>query len=87
MRNSPESVRDTIWTFPEKSGKHPGLETPRFSFSQRLKISIENEIFERATHRGPIFCGEIETSRLKFSSEIKNFEIEIRNFDRDQTFF
>ena len=33
-RNSPARVRDTIWTFPEKSGKHPGLETPRFSFSQ-----------------------------------------------------
>ena len=30
----PERVRDTIWTFPEKSGKPPGLETPRFSFSQ-----------------------------------------------------
>ena len=48
-------------------------------FRSRLKISIENEIFERATHRGPIFCGEIETSRLKFLSEIKNF-------DRDQKF-
>ena len=34
-RNSPERVRDTIWTFPEKSGKHPGLETPRFSFPQK----------------------------------------------------
>ena len=33
-RNNPERVRDTIWTFPEKSGKPPGLETPRFSFSQ-----------------------------------------------------
>ena len=33
-RNSPERVRDTIWTFPQKTGKHPGLETPRFSFSQ-----------------------------------------------------
>ena len=33
-RNSPERVRDTVWTIPEKSGKHPGLETPRFSFSQ-----------------------------------------------------
>ena len=33
-RNSPERVRDTIWTFPEKSGKHRGLETPRLSFSQ-----------------------------------------------------
>ena len=42
-----------------------------------IEISIENEIFERATHRGPILSGEIETSRLKFSSEIKNF-------DRDQ---
>ena len=29
-----ERVRDTIWTCPEKSGKHPGLETPRFSVSQ-----------------------------------------------------
>ena len=37
-RNSPERVRDTIWTFPEnfKSGKPPGLETPRFSFSQKF---------------------------------------------------
>ena len=35
-RNSPERVRDTIWTFPEKSGKHPGLETPRFGFSQLI---------------------------------------------------
>ena len=33
-RNSPERVRNTIWTFPEKSGNPPGLETPRFSFSQ-----------------------------------------------------
>ena len=48
-------------------------------FRSGLKISSENEIFERARHRGPIFCGEIETSRLKFSSEIKNF-------DRDQKF-
>ena len=37
-RNSPERVRDTIWTFPEKSGKHPGLETPRFSFSQKRAL-------------------------------------------------
>ena len=34
--NSPERVRDTIWTFLEKSGKPPGLETPRFSFSQEV---------------------------------------------------
>ena len=31
---SPERVRDTIWTFPNKTGKPPGLETPWFSFSQ-----------------------------------------------------
>ena len=48
-------------------------------FRAGVKISSENEIFERATHHGPIFCGEIETSRLKFSSEIKNF-------DRDQKY-
>ena len=39
-RNSPERVRDTIWTCPEKSGKHPGLETPRFSFSQFWCLSV-----------------------------------------------
>ena len=36
-RNSPERVRDTIWTFPERSvGNTPvwTMETPRFSFSQ-----------------------------------------------------
>ena len=43
-------------------------------FRARLKISSENENFERATHRGPIFCGEFETSRLKFASEIKKFD-------------
>ena len=37
-RNSPERVRDTIWTFPRKSGKPPGLETPRFSFSQSSRV-------------------------------------------------
>ena len=43
-------------------------------FRARLKTSSENDIFERATHRGPIFCREFETSRLKFSSEIEIFE-------------
>ena len=62
--------------------------------SKKFKISIEienfdleNEIFERATHRGPIFCGEIETSRLKFSSAARSkISIETENFDRDQIF-
>ena len=38
-RNSPERVRDTIRTFPEKCGKAPGLETPRFSFSQKISVT------------------------------------------------
>ena len=42
-RNSPERVRDTIWTIPEKSGKHPGLETPRFSFSQPTRLSSRTD--------------------------------------------
>ena len=42
-RNSPEKVRDTIWTFPEKSGKPPGLETPWFSFSQESGNSRESQ--------------------------------------------
>ena len=44
MRNSPERVRDTIWTLPEKSGKHPGLETPPVEllsrFAELLLIGI-----------------------------------------------
>ena len=40
-RSSPERVRNTIWTFPKKSGKPPGLETPRFSFSQDLRSCCE----------------------------------------------
>ena len=43
-RNSPERVRNTIRTFPEKSGKPPGLETPRFSFSQNF-WDLGNSIF------------------------------------------
>ena len=35
--NSPERVRDTIRTSPEKVGNPPGLETPRLSFSQLLR--------------------------------------------------
>ena len=35
-RNSPERVRDTIRTFPEKSRKPAHLETPWFSFSQHV---------------------------------------------------
>ena len=55
-RNSPERVRDTIWTFPQKSGKPPGFETPRFSFSQNvLKTApIPNKIGSYGTNpEGP----------------------------------
>ena len=41
-----------------------------WKFRARMKFSSEPPT------RGPIFCGEIETSRLKFSSEIKNFDRE-----------
>ena len=53
-RNSPERVRDTIWTFPEKSGKHPGLETPRFSFPQVHRGSV-NGGFQTVVR---VRCGE-----------------------------
>ena len=39
-RNSPERVRDTIWTFPEKSGTPPGLEPHRLSLSQKNVFGI-----------------------------------------------
>ena len=32
--------------------------TKKFEISIEIEISIENEIFERATHRGPIFVGK-----------------------------
>ena len=32
--------RDTIWTFPEKKLETPCLETPRFSFSQKVVVSV-----------------------------------------------
>ena len=50
-RNSPERVRDTIWTFPEKSGKPPGLETPRFSSSQTARICRHGHAEKHSTHR------------------------------------
>ena len=38
------------------------------------------------TPRGPIFCGQFDMSRLKFSSEIKNFDRD-RNFRSRSIFF
>ena len=49
-------------------------------FRARFKVSSENGMFERATHRGPIFVGEIETSRLKFSrAELKVTDLRCRS--------
>ena len=54
-------------------------------FRSGLKISSENEIFERATHRGPIFVGKSRRRDRNFRARSK-ISIETKNFDRDQTF-
>ena len=62
-RNSPERVRDTIWTFSEKSGKHPGLEPPRFSFSQIKPLSSCLKLCHRIKihrNRGATRCAFLE---------------------------
>ena len=40
-------------------------------FRSRLKISIENEIFERATHRSPIFLGKSRHRDYNFRARVK----------------
>ena len=79
-------LRERCWIFSSETATQPSWvllidiiprgpkDQKNSRFRSGLKISCENEIFERATHCGPIFGGEIETSRLKFSSEIKNFD-------------
>ena len=39
-----------------------------------LKFSSELEIFKRATHQTPIFCGEFWRSGLKLSSDLEIFK-------------
>ena len=47
-----------------------------------LKFSIEiDENFKRATHQGPIFCGEFWRSGLKFSIEIEKFQSRLTFFN------
>ena len=58
-RNSPERVRDTIWTFPEKGGKHPGLETPRFSFPQSKSHDAQFTLYEL------LFCVRIPVNQIQ----------------------
>ena len=64
-RNSPERVRDTIWTFPEKSGKPPGLETPRFSFSQDTPLLCAMGFFG-----GPIWLDDRGVGQRKWLEEV-----------------
>ena len=52
-------------------------------FLQHNKISIENEIFELATHRGPIFCGGNRDIEIKiFARDQKKIDRDHENFDR-----
>ena len=69
MRNSPERVRDTIWTFPEKSGKPPGLETLRFSFSQlTVRASLLTvEFFDYS----PFWCSDTHEQRHLYANKAK----------------
>ena len=55
-------------------------------FRSRLKISIENEIFERATHRGPYVLWGNRDIEIKIFERDQTFSIEIENFDRDHIF-
>ena len=79
-RNSPERVRDTIWTFPEKSGKHPGLETPRFSFSQ--ESPCERKVrYDGASH--DVFQTENNSIRLSRAILWRTFLLRsLRGFGR-----
>ena len=46
-RNSPERVRDIIWTFPEKSGKPPGLASPNNRARSLTQHSSEEDSWAR----------------------------------------
>ena len=52
---------------------------PNLEKIQDLEFSSELDIFKRATHQTPIFCGEFWRSGLKISSEIE-FSSEIEKF-------
>ena len=54
-------------------------------FRARLKISSEIEIFEQATHRGPIFVGKSRRRDWTFRARL-NISIEIENFEWDLIF-
>ena len=64
----PKSV---FWPFSSRNGS---LRAQRLKKFKILKFSSELEIFKRATHQTPIFCGEFWRSGLKISSEIEIFK-------------
>ena len=55
---------------PKHLPKGPNLEKIQAS----LNFSSELEIFKRATHQTPIFCGEFWRSGLKISSDLEIFK-------------
>ena len=73
-RNSPERVRDTIWTFPETSGKPPGLETSRLSFSQRKILAFSVVVL--AFHRKKQFLKFVK--RISEVYDTENVETAIK---------
>ena len=92
-RNSPESVRDTIWTFPEKSGKPPGLETPRFSFSHKKKgvrWDDSRESGHLSIHvlcSGFVMSGENQMQHVGFYLEASCFQLSFLAHKRFWTIF
>ena len=83
-RNSPERVRDTIWTFPEKSGKHPGLETLVTRIAATSKSQIASDCNRNSkkslrlqkhplkptfwTREPPVLCGFYSVSEAPHGS-------------------
>ena len=55
-----------------RAAKHP--KGPNLEKFKILKFSGELEIFKRATHQSPIFCGEFWRSGLKISSDLEFFQ-------------
>ena len=68
----------SLWNCLERStANYEWHQTLRAQILKKIKIlkfSSELEIFKRATHEDPIFCGEFGRSGLKISSEIENFK-------------
>ena len=66
IRNSPERVRDTIWTFPEKKWETPRFGNPRFSFSQVHREVLHGVGADGVGVKFPIFAVNCCCLRLSF---------------------